>query len=285
MQVDTDRFEQGLKLLQQPALPLVTMVQFLFLTGDFSTVAEVIEEMPQPIETGYTRYDEPRQLLRGHLPHLLVLEALKAGDTSGPRVVDEAGNQLDPMSAVTAMISQQVMEQELEAVNSALCAPCNCTLCCVGPETCMEQHFFEIPLQDGEQDSFSLPRHDTAQSRQARAMDAEPLQLENIPFYACSQPALVHWQTGWSMILPRGTSCPALGKDNRCRIYDNRPRVCRKPQIFSYVLEPTEDIDVFCQRNTLLAVTDCPYVQQLSNEVAAYAAACELQFVVQGNKQ
>jgi len=283
--VEKERFSQGLKLLKHPALPLVSMVQFLFLTGDFATVAEVIEQMPEPIETGYAVYNQPRRLLREHLPHLAVLEAVKAGKPPGKRIVDEAGNQLDTMSAISAIISQQVMEQELESINSALCAPCNCTLCCVGPDRRMRQEFFEIPLRNGEQALFSLVRHDTTESRRVSAMDDEPLHLADTPFYVSDEPALFHWKNGWSMILPRETSCPALAENNRCQIYEKRPQVCRKPQIFSYVLEPSRDDDSFCLRSTLLAVTDCPYVQDLQEPLAAYAAACELALVLKRNKQ
>ena len=38
-------------------------------------------------------------------------------------------------------------------------------------------------------------------------------------------------------------------------------------------------------RETLLAVIDCPYVQTLQEEIAAYAAACELELVLRENKQ
>ncbi|MCI5127672.1 MAG: hypothetical protein D3907_04035, partial [Candidatus Electrothrix sp. AUS3] len=37
-------------------------------------------------------------------------------------------------------------------------------------------------------------------------------------------------------------------------------------------------------RNSLLAVTDCPYVQLLQDEIAAYAAASELQCILKANK-
>ena len=37
-------------------------------------------------------------------------------------------------------------------------------------------------------------------------------------------------------------------------------------------------------RQSLLAVVDCPYVRQLQEEIAAYAAACELEMVFRHNK-
>ncbi len=278
-------FQAGIALLGRPALPLVSMVRFLYLTGDFATVAEVIDEMPEPIETGYALYEHPRALLHSHHKHLVLLEALKTGDPQQEQVIDDSGEVLDGMTAVTALISQRVMENELESVNSALCGPCGCRLCCVGPESGMQQEFFEIPLQDVEADLFPIDRHDDADSRSCLAMDDPPLQLNGIPFYKQTDPELFHWQNGWSLILPRESSCPGLTENGRCRVYADRPLVCRKPQIFSYILEQTGHTDQYRLRSSLLAITDCPYVQVLQDEIAAYAAACELELVFKGNKQ
>jgi len=74
---DKQQLSSGLELLQQPVLPLISMVQFFFLTGEFSTVAEVIDEMPSPIETAYTTYDQPQELLRRHHQTLKLLESLR----------------------------------------------------------------------------------------------------------------------------------------------------------------------------------------------------------------
>ncbi len=278
-------FQAGLALLGQPALPLVSIVQFLFLTGDFATVAEVIDEMPEPIETGYALYEHPRELLRRHLRHMALLENVKTGETMQEQIVNETGVILDSMTAVTALISQRILEDELEPINSALCGPCGCTLCCVGPDATMEQEFFEIPLQETETDLFPVDRHDDTSSCSRLAMDDVPLQREGKAFYNRPNPGLFHWQNGWSLILPKNSACPGLAENGRCRVYNDRPRVCRKPQIFSYVVEPTDRPDQYRLRSTLLAITDCPYVQALQDEIAAYASACELELVFKGNKQ
>ena len=283
--MEKEDFQAGIALLGQPVLPLVSMVQFLYLTGPFATVAEVIDEMPEPIETGYALYEHPQELLRSHLAHLSLLERFKTGEDSQEQVVDESGQQLDSMSALTALVSQRIMEDELGLINSALCGPCGCTLCCIGPDRTMMQEFFEIPLQDEESDLFSIARHDNADSRSRQAMADEVLQLDGAPFYQRSGPELFHWQNGWSLILPRESSCPGLEENGRCRVYSTRPQVCRKPQIFSYVLEKTGQPDQYRLRSSLLAITDCPYVLVLQEEIAAYAAACELDLVLKGNKQ
>ncbi len=70
-----------------------------------------------------------------------------------------------------------------------------------------------------------------------------------------------------------------------CRIYPQRPKVCRRPQIFPYVVEPSaEEHQILVLRNSLLAVVDCPYVSLLQEEISAYGAACELDVIFRQNK-
>jgi Fe-S-cluster containining protein len=93
--------------------------------------------------------------------------------------------------------------------------------------------------------------------------------------------ALYHWENGWSLILPGGSICPALSAHTKkCMVYAKRPQVCRKPQIFAYILEKTPDtakhsdgtlIPVYMARNKVLAVWDCPYVRKFQDEIGAYA--------------
>lgn len=283
--VEKEDLQAGISLLAGPVLPLVSMVQFLYLTGPFERIEEVIDEMPEPIETGYALYENPREQLYSHLARLRLLEGLKSGEELKIHVVNESGEAVDDMTACAGLVSQRIMEDELEIINSVLCGPCGCTLCCTGPDTSMDQEFFEIPLQDGETALFSVARHDSADSRSRRALDDESLQLDGAPFYALSGPELFHWQNGWSLILPRESSCPGLEENGRCRVYTNRPQVCRRPQIFSYILEKMNQPDQFRLRGSLLAVTDCPYVRLLREEIAAYAAACELELILKENKQ
>jgi Fe-S-cluster containining protein len=301
--VKKDDFQAGLDLLKQPVLPLVSMVQFLFqLSGPQAKVAEIIAEMPETVETAYTIYDQPRDLLRRHLVHLQLLETVSNGRETGLQaeevvIVDESGQPVDDITACAALINQRILEDELEAINSQLCAPCNCTLCCVGPDNSMQQEFFEIPLREQETEIFFVTRHDTAASRNNLAINPEmddiALRLNKHPLYQradkkadqCADPALFNWQNGWSMILPKESSCPALENNGRCGVYSSRPQVCRRPQIFGYVLDRTEQPNRYMLRNSLLAVTDCPYVQLLREEIAAYAAACELDCILKENKQ
>lgn len=287
-QLDRNELHSGLQLLQQPALPLVSMVQFLFLTGPFAKVAEVIDEMPAPIETGYATYDRPQELLRRHQSALELLESIKSGVEPDFEVVSAQGEPVDAMSAVSAVIMQQVLTDELEEINSLLCAPCNCRLCCIGPDSSMQQDFFEIPLTDGESSLFAVDRRDTAASRACRSMDDEPLIENDAPFYQRKDPALYHWHNGWSLILPKTTSCPNLEPaQGRCLVYGDRPDVCRRPQIFPYIVEKLDsgaEKPVYRLRQSILAIVDCPYVSVLQEEIAAYGAACELEVIFKHNK-
>ncbi len=281
--------QQGIALLSTPVLPLVSMVQFLFLTGPFETVAEVIGELPEPIETGHAVYATPRALLREYQDLLLPLEGLKNGEAPEAAIVDSNGRPVDPMTGTGALVLQQVLSAELERINSLLCAPCDCSLCCIGPDETMAQEFFEIPLTGAETALFPVERCRSGTIGARCAMDPEPVLVNGRPFYDRSDCALFHWRNGWSLILPRSARCPNLEPDSgRCRVYGQRPGVCRRPQIFAYILEPLEEAEpggpAWRLRNSLLAIVDCPYVNLLRDEIAAYGAACELDVIFKQNK-
>ena len=289
MRVKDNKFTEGINLLQQPIMPLVSMVQFLYMTGPFATVAEVLNELPEPIETDRTTYEHPRSLLSGYLDILAGFEQLKEGTFQAPTVVDEENNPVDPFTAGAAVIQQQLLIAELEKINSILCGPCGCTLCCVGPENSMEQEFFEIPLGTGELDLFAVSRCDNEASRSSLSLDENELIWEEQPFYRVKNPTVFHWKKGWSLILPKSSTCPNLNDNGQCRVYDDRPKVCRRPQIFPYMVEQLEgaegETQVMRIRQSLLAVTDCPYVRDLQTEIADYAAASELHLILKQNKQ
>jgi Fe-S-cluster containining protein len=284
--INKELYQAGLDGLQHPVLPLVGIVQFLYLTGDFATVGEVIAQLPETIETGYAVYEQAAAHLAPYVGLMQPLVDLKGGTGPAQLVVNSDGAPVDAMTAVTALVAQGVLTQELTRINSQLCAPCHCTLCCVGPEASMAQTYFEIPLQSGEGDFFPLERIDTEASRTHRVDEEPPLQVGGRDFFDQSDPMLIHWQRGWSLILPQESRCPNLETSGRCRIYPDRPEVCRRPQIFPYMVEPVErnGESVLRLRQALLAVVDCPYVRLLQDEIAAYAAACELEMIFRHNK-
>jgi Fe-S-cluster containining protein len=286
--VAEDKYSEGRELLHRPVMPLVAMLRFLFMTGPFSRIADVIGELPEPIVTDQATYAAPRALLHEYSDILAGYEDLKNGSGQRPPVVDEQGGSVDAFTAADSLIVQEVLARELERINSVLCSPCGCILCCVGPAGDMAQEFFEIPLAEDELDLFPVSRLDSAESR-CRSSDGEDeLTCGGRPFYRAGAPGLFHWRTGWSLILPEDSACPNLDVAGRCLIYEERPRVCRRPQLFPYMVEPLENETAagpaFRLRRALLAVLDCPYVRDLREDITVYAAASELHLVLKHNK-
>ncbi|MBA3014420.1 MAG: hypothetical protein KKD63_11425 [Proteobacteria bacterium] len=287
--MDTTQFQAGLDRLAQPVLPLVRLVQLLFLMGPFATVTEVVAELNEPIET-VVRYEDPAEAL---LPYLDLIEEFQRLKDTAPApysILDSEGNPLPLIEAVDWWVAQQVVTRELESINSLLCSPCGCSLCCVGPTPDLKQVFFSIPLKVEEVDLFVLPRIDTFDSRSLTVESEPPLIIgKGQPFYELG-PGLYCWQSGWSMILPTGAACPHLTPSQACAIYPQRPEVCRRPQIFAYLIDrPFISVDfgpgqTFRQSGTILAIWDCPYVKQFQAEIAAYAELCDLEPVFKMNK-
>ncbi|OQX12918.1 MAG: hypothetical protein BWK76_16940 [Desulfobulbaceae bacterium A2] len=273
----------GLARLRGPLLPLARMVHFFLATGAAKSAAAVLAELPERIETVHAVYEEPARLLAPYLP---LLDELTRGQKAAAVVVAEDGTPLDAATARTALLWQRLLEDELEKINSLLCAPCDCTLCCTGPGPEMAQDFFFIPLQDEECRLFALPRLDTPASRRCDDLEALPALLNTLP--EAMAPVLLRWRQGWLLSLPRGSGCPQL-RAGRCLCYEERPRVCRRPQIFPYLLEAqtgegTGASGRYRLRHGLRAVSDCPYVAALRDDIATYAAACELTLYFGPNK-
>lgn len=285
--------EPGLKCLQRPILPLVRLVGMLYITGPFPTISDLLQELNEPVETGGVSYKAPRDDLHPFLEAMQPFERLKNSEPDRI-IVDENRQPANQFAALDSWVSQDVLTQELEKINSLLCWPCGCAQCCTGPSENMEHTFFEIPLLPEETALFDLPHIDNEKSRTASSLDDESLALDGKPFFE-HPPSIYHWQKGWSVILPRDSSCPNRDPaSGGCRIYKDRPDVCRKPPIFSYMLEPEESLNreyngkilpAFIIRNKLLAVWDCPYVRQFHDEIGIYAQICGLEPIFRKNKR
>ncbi len=290
MLANSEQKNLGLERLQQPILPLIRLLHLLFLTGPFEAVSELLEELPDEIEQGPLVYQKPALLLAPYLDILENLKGLKTPEILPVVIINEQGELAESMEALEAWICHQVITRELEEINSALCYPCGCDLCCVGPTEKMNQDFFEIPLMPNEKNLFPLSHIDTDLSRSITPEDSPPFSHNGTPFYS-NPPALYHWKSGWSLILTRYSRCPNLTpKGNACTIYPKRPEVCRRPQIFSYILERRLDLDtdekkpVYALRNTLLAIWDCPYVRKYKDQIATFAELCQLEPLFKTNK-
>lgn len=300
------KFEPGLALLKKPVMPLVGMVQFLYLTGPFETVGDVLNRLTKPVELEGVIFENPRLILIQYSAFLNEFEVIKGKRKPAavlPFIVNEKDEPVAKRQALEVWIKQQILSQELATINSKLCGPCGCALCCAGPNSGfeaaagfkgkMKQEFFEVPLEDSEVDLFSLGRVDTEESRAQTVQSNPPLHLDRKPFYRCGA-KLIHWENGWSMILPQGSVCPRLSEESKkCRIYAKRPLVCRKPQIFAYILEKTACtakrsdgvlIPVYMARNKILAVWDCPYVRKFQDEIGNYAELSGLEPVFKKSK-
>jgi Fe-S-cluster containining protein len=114
--------------------------------------------------------------------------------------------------------------------------------------------FFESPLQEQENNLFSIPRIDTQESRQTDLYAEPQLLAESAPFFQ-APPTLYHWKKNWSLILPKGGACPNLERTGGgCTIYPDRLDTCRRPQIFPYALEDSPGTKPSKDRHTSPAV-------------------------------
>lgn len=308
MKQDTEAdFTRGLSLLDKPVLPLVNMVQFMYLKGPFVSIEEVISRLTKPVELAGIEYDRPQTILKPYVSFLREFEVLKGRKrVSGtmPFIINEKQEPVAKHRALEIWLKQQIVDQELELINSSLCGPCGCVLCCTGPNSrfdaaagykgTMKQKFFEIPLAEKEIELFPVSRVDSQKSREMSPMDDPPLYIDRVPFYD-REAALYNWRNGWSLIMPEGSVCPNLATPSgRCEIYQKRPAVCRKPQIFAYVLEKTADtakrsdgavLPVYLIRNKVLAVWDCPYVRRFQDKIGVYAEMSGLEPVFKKSKR
>ncbi len=280
MKTDKKKYQDGLDLLRRPAMPLVRLLILLYITGPFITIDELTGELNEEVDTGQVVYPDPAATLAPYSRELRLIERIKDNGSAAPgTVTTPAGDPLDPLEAVELIVGQKIMTRELETINSRLCRPCHCSLCCVGPTKDMAQEFFEIPLAATEVKDFALDLVDTPESRELNPDSG--YRPDGIPFYR--RPAAIYrFRDGFSLILPKKSRCPNLDEPDGCAIYHRRPEVCRRPQIFPYLLEKKGDTNIV--RKKLLAVIDCPYVRDLKEEIAAYAAGCGAELVLRHNK-
>ncbi len=298
----TDSWQRATAMLEQPAWPLCNMAVMLFLAGPYQHIEELAADLPDELEISSITYHAAANSLTANIKHLKIFETIKEPSLPAqqsealPHLLDppglntsdatvtmpETGNDADVFEAALARAKHRIIDQELEEINSALCGPCGCTLCCTGPSEDASQEFFEIPLFPEETERFDLEIIDTEKTRATTPYADNPLLQDKTPFFQRG-PAIYRWQTGWSMILTRGSRCPALSSSGACSIYTKRPVVCRKPQIFSAILQP-EQGGKLAFRNRLLAVTDCPYVRALDRQITSYAALCEADLLLKANK-
>lgn len=293
-------FKKGITLLENPSWPLCNLFIILYLTGPYESPEELLDDLPASIEAADINYKFPARIIR-KMSHFLFPAAMLLRGDEPEETADKdkiqllkdeirtlktvSGENADVFDALTAFCKQEVVSVELEEINSCLCAPCRCSICCTGPTSSANQTFFEIPLKASELSLFKLKAIDSPSSRSVTSQTELPLIEDNAPFYDSDEPVVIHWENGWSLILPRETSCPHLSESG-CKIYEKRPYVCRKPQIFPFVIEEEKKRGGAMKviRNALLAVWDCPYVKHAEDLIVSYASKNELEIFFKQNK-
>jgi hypothetical protein len=285
--------EQGIERLKQPILPLAKLAMLLYLTGPFTLMDEVLAELNEPLETGPGSYNEPGLMLKPYLPHLKKFELIKkpgSEQSTDISILNPENEPVELFEALDLIISHEIIKQELEQINSLLCGPCKCTICCTGPEKDSKKLFFELPLGSKELKFFDIPNIKTQESKQTSSLTEPPLIILDQPFYHNPR-AIYHWKTGTSLVLPPDSCCPNLDLSSfGCKIYPDRPDTCRRPQIFSYLLENTTNNQLkpgassYIARHKLLAIWDCPYVKELKELISSYGQYCELETIFKENK-
>lgn len=259
----------------------------LYLASPYETWEGLLKALPEGLETDEVIYETPARRLTAIKWPAPWYDTLKHGqNTQGLHqvVLNERNEPLNVFSAVLCLMKQHVMQTELETINSLFCSSMDCSLCCEGPKAAAVQEFFEIPLQPEELSLFKLKAIETPFRGDFDPYSADTFQIDGKPFYLLP-PAVYHWRHGYSLILTKGALCPHLSANKRCNIYEKRPDVCKRPQIFAYVIEQQPDrSDILMERNTLLAITDCPYVRLLEKELERYAVLNEVTLLLKPNK-
>jgi len=287
--LNDDLAKLAINKLKNPIWPLCRLTLMLYLTSPYNEVNQILCELPEVVELENITYHDSKDILIPYLKELSYIEVIKQEKSSAnsliPRITSEDGKAVDLLEAVIHLIQQKVIEKELEPINSYLCKPMGCRLCCVGPEKDALQDFFEIPLSDEELCLFDLDIVETDVSIEKTPYDENSLIVDDKPFYL-HPPKIYRWSYGYSLILPKNTKCPNLDTQGRCIIYEKRPQVCRKPQIFSKVIDRDikEKDSPYQLRRSILAITDCPYVLAIKDEIIYYADKNDLDCVFMKNK-
>lgn len=300
--------ESAIRLLKTPVSPLMSFVTITFFAGDYQDIGQLIDGIPNSLTIKGVTYKRTRETLGEYLDILCRQNVLKGGKSLKPDkiVVDLEMKLVGSSKAVAFDVKHSVIARELERINSLLCQDHGCVECCRGPHNSNRDCFFELPLSPDDLKLFQVSKVDTEYTRSTHAFAESDPVFEGKEFYAYP-PAIYHWEKGWSLILPRDTSCPNLDvKNGRCTIYQKRPEVCRLTQIFPLVLDRHYDPEavsrlaqtgglglsdlkdknnIYVAQNAVLGILDCPYVRELEQEIVDYAALSGLKACFRWNKK
>ncbi len=297
--IQCKEWKEAIALMRRPAWPVIRLLTIIVIsTGHkdigFKDIKRLISEFPDPLEIDGMEYRYPQRIIEPYCSILinninkLNIDA-NAEDADSllemsVRVTDGNGEFMPYYEAVMAIMQQEILLRELERINSLLCSPCGCDICCKGPFKEDEHQFFEIPLRQEELSLFDLPVIENNHSIKMSPYDMAPFLIKGVPFYKYpDSPMIVRWEKGYSLMLLKNDRCPHLDTNSRCAIYDTRPDTCKRPQIFPYVIEETGDLELV-HKAKLLAITDCPYVKALKPYIHRYASLNGLDLMLRNNK-
>ena len=120
MDVADDKiFEQGLSRLKKPVLPLINMVQFLYLTGPIKTIDEVLGRLSKAVELEGVLYGNPQQLLKPYAAFLREFEVIKGKKKLAaplPFIINEKDEPVAKRQALELWIKQQIKSLQLPAI-------------------------------------------------------------------------------------------------------------------------------------------------------------------------
>jgi hypothetical protein len=128
-------------------------------------------------------YENAAAYLALHADLMQPLVALKAGEPLLDQVVDSAGTAGGRHDRHRGPGGQRILTRELEQINSLLCGPCNCTLCCVGPEQRWPRPISRFRCNPAKSNTFSVERIDSPISRALRVDDEPSLQVGQPRFF------------------------------------------------------------------------------------------------------
>ena len=141
-------FATGAAMLANPTLPLVRIVQMPYITGPFKRIARFSMN-----STNRWRWRPAPTLIpkRCSCPILKTCNCSSSLNIPGRRSRWTASNRLN------FWVAQRILARELENINSLLCGPCDCQLCCLGPSGEMGQVFLRAPCKSKKTTCSAFP--------------------------------------------------------------------------------------------------------------------------------
>ena len=145
LEKNKDRYTLGRRMLQTPVRPLLSILEFIYITGGFSSIKEVMDQLPDSIETATAVYDNPAKQIQPFLPELTLFQQART-ERPSVLIVDTNDQILDAQSTASFFLAQSVLEKELESINSLLCGCTNARSVAWAQAKICRMNFLKFPL-------------------------------------------------------------------------------------------------------------------------------------------